>query len=319
MCLFEPNDTHFVSGDQWNLAVVDATKAWDISEGSSTIKIGIVDTGAKQDHEDLINKIGGGDHLGDSSNEIVNGILTGHGTFVSGLAGGETNNGKGIANLGNKVSIYTYGGDINNDNHLANQIEIASQACDIVNLSWVIVEIIKFGDWHQTCPDCLGAAYNKWSNYVYDDFIRIPSTNAGIQQAISNAINEHGTIFVASGGNDSHNPDLPDKEHCDPWQIPFINNPSAYPNVIAVSATELTNPLPNGAEQFKQARIWPAIYFAAPGVSVWSTTKSGSYTFWGGTSFSSPQVAALIGLMKSVNPSLTIAQVYRFLRYLLIR
>ena len=33
------------------LAVVDATKAWDISEGSSTIKIGIVDTGAKQDHE----------------------------------------------------------------------------------------------------------------------------------------------------------------------------------------------------------------------------------------------------------------------------
>ena len=57
--------------------------------------------------------------------------------------------------------------------------------------------------------------------YMNDFLLEYLQTNAGIQQAISNAINEHGTIFVASGGNDSHNPDLPDKEHCDPWQIPI--------------------------------------------------------------------------------------------------
>lgn len=309
MYLFAPNDDYFVNGDQWNLAVVDATKAWDITKGNSSIIIGIVDTGAKQDHIDLANKIEGGDGLEDSSPHS-----NGHGTFVAGIAGAETNNSEGVASLGYGVSIYTYGGNINDDNHLAQQITTASNYCHIINMSWVIVQVLGLDEYQELCPSCTTAAYiNFWRDAVLDGMVAIPSTHTGIQQAIANAISLNGTIFVASGGNGSQNPDYPSPEICDPWQVPFTNNPSAYPNVIAISGTYwnvslLTEHILAGWNH------GPAIDFAAPGYTIWSTTKVGGYSFDHGTSFASPHVAALVGLMKSVNPSLTLVQIYDILK-----
>ena len=97
--LDEPNDPKYQNGSQWNLDVINAIGAWNVTHGNSTVKIGIVDDGCKQNHEDLLDKIIGGDgRIGD------------HGTYVAGVAGAATNNNKGVASLGWNIKLYTYGG-----------------------------------------------------------------------------------------------------------------------------------------------------------------------------------------------------------------
>ncbi len=92
-----PNDPHF--NLQWGLhntgqaggqvdADIDAPKAWDLERGQSTVKIGIIDTGVQQSHEDLSGKV-----FGES---VVSGP---HGTHVAGIAAAKTNNGIGVAGV----------------------------------------------------------------------------------------------------------------------------------------------------------------------------------------------------------------------------
>ena len=56
------------------------------------------------------------------------------------------------------------------------------------------------------------------------------------------------------------------------------------------------------------------IDLAAPGVSIWSTTRGGGYGAWKGTSFSAPLVSGAGALVISANPSLSGAQVASVIR-----
>lgn len=123
-----PNDPKFVDGSQWNLDVVEAIAAWDITHGSNTIKIGVVDTGTQQDHEDLQSKVSGGD-----------GVKGRHGTQVAGVAGAATNNSKGVAGLGWNLSLFTYGEGrvaIGNETFTAQNITEAANNVGIINMSF---------------------------------------------------------------------------------------------------------------------------------------------------------------------------------------
>jgi len=49
---FTPNDSAYSS--QWNLSMIQAPEAWDITKGNSSVKVGIIDTGIDYTHPDLI-------------------------------------------------------------------------------------------------------------------------------------------------------------------------------------------------------------------------------------------------------------------------
>ncbi len=49
-----PNDIH---PNQWGLLKIQAPQAWDISTGSATIKVAVVDDAVKLNHQDLQNNI----------------------------------------------------------------------------------------------------------------------------------------------------------------------------------------------------------------------------------------------------------------------
>ena len=51
----EPNDVYFYT--QWGMVKVNAPQAWDVTTGSNSINIAILDTGVDVDHPDLANKI----------------------------------------------------------------------------------------------------------------------------------------------------------------------------------------------------------------------------------------------------------------------
>ncbi|MHA6530327.1 S8 family peptidase [Paenibacillus sp. BAC0078] len=75
--------------------------------------------------------------------------------------------------------------------------------------------------------------------------------------------------------------------------------PAAYPEVIAVAATNASG------DRASFSNYGDYIDVAAPGESIASTYPDNQYAALSGTSMASPHVAALAGLIRSLNPALT--------------
>lgn len=97
-----PNDLYYASGQQYAIDKIRLPEAWDVTTGTSQIKIGVLDTGlpiedGSLSHPDLNDPsrfLFGIDEVDDG-----NGVKDqyGHGTLVSGIIGAKTNNAIGIA------------------------------------------------------------------------------------------------------------------------------------------------------------------------------------------------------------------------------
>ena len=98
--ILTPNDTYF--GKQWGMTKIQAPKAWDETQGSSTVKIAICDTGIDQDHVDIKGKIAANKNF--TTSKTVDDKY-GHGTHVAGIAAAITNNYKGVAGVGFNSSL----------------------------------------------------------------------------------------------------------------------------------------------------------------------------------------------------------------------
>jgi len=109
--------------------------------------------------------------------------------------------------------------------------------------------------------------------------------SATVQSAAKYLRNLGGLTFVAAG-NDSRDTG---------W--------TNHPDLIVVSATDKTDSLAG----FSNHGLF--IDLAAPGDYIYSTTKSGGYGNWRGTSFASPVAAGVAALVMSVRPELGPQQV----------
>src|SRR5262245_60837535 len=129
-----PNDSQFAS--QWALhnvgqsggttdADIDAPEAWDLTIGSASTIVAVIDTGVDYNHPDLAANIwtNPGEIPGDGRDNDGNGFVddvhgydfingdgnplddNGHGTHVAGTIGARTNNGVGVAGINWNVRI----------------------------------------------------------------------------------------------------------------------------------------------------------------------------------------------------------------------
>lgn len=131
--LFTPDDVH---ANQWYMNLIQAYQAWDIAQGKPYVKVAIVDDAVKISHPDLTpviwnNPLDPVDSIDNDGNGFVDDIhgwdvanndndpeppashwmyqfsdmIFTHGTHCAGIAGATTDNGIGIASIGNGISI----------------------------------------------------------------------------------------------------------------------------------------------------------------------------------------------------------------------
>jgi len=254
-----PNDmgTNSVTNGTWGLYKINAQQAWDISTGSTSIVVGIVDNAIQTTHVDLAANMLAGWDVADNDND-PNPPTTDydHGTHVAGIASGVSNNGIGMASIGYKIKILPVKStnDVNSITHGYEGVTwAANNGADVINMSW-------------------GGEGS--------------STTA---QNVINSAYGLGCTLVAAAGNsgDAGNP---------------VFYPAAYTNCIAVANTTSTDAKATSS----QYGTWVDI--SAPGSNIYSSIPTNSYAIYTGTSMASPMVAGLCGLMLSVNPNLTQAQ-----------
>lgn len=159
---FTPNDTYY-SGYQYGPQNTSTPAAWDITQGSSSQEIAIIDSGVDYNHPDLDDKtILGYDFVDDDYYPMD---LNSHGTHVAGTAAAETNNSAGVAGMAPDTQILAVralnaqgNGSLND---IADAIRYsADSGAEVINLS------LGCDCDTQTLEDAVNYAWNKGSVVV---------------------------------------------------------------------------------------------------------------------------------------------------------
>lgn len=243
-----PNDKNY--NYQKNMQTLDMPNAWDITTGSSDVKIGVIDTGILRNHEDFtgVNILPGKDVI---SGGICATDPYGHGTMVSGIIAAKTNNSIGIAGIVWNATLLpvqvSYGQSITSAGIVKAIKYAADSGCKVINMS--------FG----------GAEYSMAE-----------------LDAVSYALKK-GCILVAASGND---------------RMEIYEYPASFSGVISVGACDSKGILASFSTYNDRMDL------VAMGEDVLSINNEGGYSYASGTSFASPQVAAVVALAAALKPNL---------------
>lgn len=109
--------------------------------------------------------------------------------------------------------------------------------------------------------------------------------NPAFQTAGADIKSQHGALLVFSAGNDGVD-GIPDRS-----------------DIVIVGATTNTNARASFSNR------GPGIDCVAPGINVYTTSRSGSYTYGTGTSIAAPLVSGALAMIWAMNPALTPSEV----------
>ncbi len=281
---------------QWDNRRIDVREANEIATGVNT-SVAIVDTGIDFDHPDLqnVNEELGVTFVPDRAEAPDNGddAERGHGTAVAGVAGGT--GALGIAGVAPEtelipVRVFPNQGGARFIDIFAGIDYAASVGADVANFSLGVPGVLP------------------------------PQANAGgiraaIQTVFQSAVTR-GTVVSASAGNAGGNLQ----------QGGGFSLPNSVPAAMSVSATgpndelvfysnfgtnEIDVAAPGGGYETLEKTLSTETPFPFPRNLVFTAypLEQGGYTYIAGTSFSAPQVAGLVALVREVDPSLNPNQV----------
>lgn len=315
--LYTPNDPYYGTVNsvnvKWHLDRINASTAWDLQQGSASVKVAIVDNAVWGDHPDLqisgsnLCKVYGSyynpSYLTNSTTAAnpptsvnqntvcsdINSCLAydwSHGTHCAGLVGAKNNNSVGVASIGGGVTLM--GVRIAEDDgsmYFANEgVQwAANNGAKVISMSY-------------------GGTYAE-------------TTEQNLMQTCYN----NGIILVAAAGNEG---DYGNE----------INYPAGFSTVIGVASIDNNGKL-SDFSQYGTGRAniaAPGGYYAQSGAGAYNNIYSTTYSvtqWWNyldgyvnvpatgvyydgmqGTSMACPIVAGLCGLLASAYPSITPAQ-----------
>lgn len=288
---YVPNDSFFVN--QWGLnnasdKDIDAPEAWNIFKGSSSVMVGVLDTGADLTHPDLVGNLWDGSiEAGGCKDD--NGVVIeagcpnhgwnyvtdidptndnnpmddhGHGTHVTSTIGAKGDNDIGISGVSMNVSLMP--------------IKVADSDGFLSSSDWI-----------------------KGLNFAKQNGAKIVNASFGgfnYSQAEYDAIHDFTGLFIAAAGNSGSDND----------DIATPNYPSNYDlsTIIAVAATDSSDALAG----FSNYGV-TSVDVGAPGVNIVGAIPGSDYMESSGTSMAAPHVAGLAALIWGYDTALTAAQV----------
>ncbi len=305
---YEPSDNLWDSTglrSLWHLRNIQADKAWDITKGSSSVKIAIIDSDFDLNHPDLKYKISPNFDLYDSvphGSSGLSGSFT-HGTIVASFAAAHTDGGGDLASAGFNCMMqgYTWGGGLQKAHYAS-----LNQNVNVISISFfTYCSIAQMLEYHQD--------------------------TAEVRKVIKEII-DHGTVIVASAANGPC--------HCGGGEVypfsKFFDN-----RIIKVSGTYDDNKFARtvtldergtrnlttcgvnvhiGDQYVQTHSYYSSVDICAPGHNVTFAAVTGTnvpypyYCCGDGTSYATPIVAGVVGLMLSANPCLTVVQVKDILK-----
>jgi subtilisin family serine protease len=280
-----PNDTKWDSwnvgspgGNNWNLERTNVPGAWDISTGSRSVKIGVIDGGFNSGIDDLklnIAKLYSG---GDST----------HGNHVAGTICAEGDNKQGLTGVMWSCSMNQFYHGSTTVLASAAMVKAADAGDRVVNMSLQFVD--NSSNWSVR-------GYKRPST----DELRllVDEANKTLRQGILYSKRyEKDVLWVFAAGNESRDASL---------AAPGGLAPEFPENVVSVAATQPDGTLADFSNRGKVVSV------AAPGTDIFSTVgHSCKFLWWScsddfdvmsGTSMAAPQIAGLAGLVIAKDPS----------------
>jgi thermitase len=256
-------------------ADIDAPEAWDAAglglfPSTGGAKVGVVDTGIRSTHEDLVGKLAncaksytGIPILSGSIQEGSCSDDNGHGTHVSGTITGNANNGKGVAGVAFNSPLAmckALGGPLG-----------SGSTSDVAN--------------------CIRWAHDKGAKVISMSLGGGASTT--LQQAVQYAWANGGAggcVIVAAAGNDGD---------------ATLNYPAAYAEVVSVAATDNRDQ----RASFSNANGDVEIAAPGVDVLSSYNGSNSDYTLLSGTSMATPHVAGATAIIWDKYPTATAATI----------
>ncbi len=296
-------------------ADIKAESAWNLTKGSRTVVVGVVDEGVDVSHPDLAANVwkNPGEVAGNGIDDDANGFIDdvngwdffhndktvfdgsgaypaddtdSHGTHVSGTIGAVGNNSAGVTGVNWQVSLMS--------------LKILGAEGESPAPSSVRLTVRAYNYAKMMKDKWASTGGTKGAN------IRVLNNSyggGGFSQAeldAINALNTSGILFVAAAGNQNYSNDI----------IPAY--PASYnaPNIISVAATNNSDLKASFSNYGSRT-----VSMAAPGQWILSTTPNGTYSFFSGTSMASPHVAGAAALVCAANSTITVKRLRAALMY----
>lgn len=292
-----PNDPALKDANKgWYFKPIQAQEAWSITQGSSEVTVGIVDSYMDLTHSELRgNRCVYPYSVVKQNNDVspkrgTNQESYCHGTLVTAIAVGNANNGQGSLGIAPKCKFIpvSMGDRINTITVVEGLLYCMYHGADVINLSvgasWdsTMIKRMSIGD---------QIAYSR---------------QKGLQAAkmwdyVFNLADKHNCTIVWAAGNDN----------C----YAAMDNSKRNRNTIRVSALDrnLKRATFSNFGNFSSEGLYEST-ISAPGVDIYGAIPDNKYVAWPGTSFAAPIITGVVALIKSQNKDLTTAQIIKILQ-----
>ena len=286
----EPNDPRYQDGTQWYLDSISVSKAWDITTGSEDIIIAIIDTGVDWDHPDLAANIW------NNEDEIAgNGIDDDNNGYIDDIRGWDFGGTDGTPDNNPEEDDPTHGTEVAGFASAVtnNGIGIAGigYRCKLMAVKVSQANLgrtnIVYG------PEGIAYAAEKGAKVINCSWGGAPYSN--YLQSVINYATSLGALVISSADNDNSN---------EPTY------PSSYYNVLSVGGIDSNN------VKYNASNYGATVDLVAPATGGMYTTQQNDTYITGksGTSYSSPIVAGIAGLVFSEFDNYTPQQIAEQIR-----
>jgi len=291
-----PNDPAFEDADKsWYFQPIQAQEAWDITQGDTSVIVGIVDSYMDLNHPELkgdrcIHPYSIGKGNADVSPRA--GAPTdyaGHGTLVTAVAVGNANNSNGSSGIAPKCKFIpvSLGENLNTITMVEGLLYCMYHGASVINLSCGA----NFPESITTMPIEKQIAFSKEHGKSQEE----------MWDYVFKLAEERNVTIVWAAGN----------SNC----YGAMDTSKRNPNTIRVSAVDrdLKKADFSNYGNFPDKGLNEST-ISAPGVDIWGALPNNQYDAWPGTSFSAPIITGVVALMKSKNKDLTTQQIIKILQ-----